>query len=76
MHLDAAGGRGPPPRTRDQDRSPPRAVRCGEVTLTAASRDAAALAIGPLYYRSTIEHAAAGPGLVDAVIAALGTWSD
>jgi AcrR family transcriptional regulator len=47
----------------------------GEITLAIASRDAAALAIGPLYYRGTIERARADPGLIEATIAALGTWS-
>ena len=47
----------------------------GEVSLALPSRHAAALAIGPLYYRSTIERAAPDPGLVDGVIAALGTWT-
>jgi hypothetical protein len=28
-----------------------------------------------MYYRSTIEHAPTGPTLIEAVIAALGTWS-
>jgi AcrR family transcriptional regulator len=47
----------------------------GEVTLTMPSRDAAALAIGPLYYRSTIERGSTDSSLIEAVIAALGTWS-
>jgi hypothetical protein len=33
------------------------------------------MAIGPLHYRGTIERAAAGSELIEAVIAALGTWS-
>ncbi|MFI5761845.1 TetR/AcrR family transcriptional regulator [Streptomyces sp. NPDC051563] len=47
----------------------------GEVTLSLASRNAAALTIGPLYYRSTIEHAPTDPTLIEAAIAALGTWT-
>ncbi|MTD54027.1 TetR family transcriptional regulator [Amycolatopsis sp. RM579] len=47
----------------------------GEITLALTSRDAAALAIGPMYYRSTIEHATADSALIEAIIAALGTWS-
>ena len=46
----------------------------GELTLRVDSRLAAAIAIGPLYYRSTIEHAAIDDPLIDAVIAALGQW--
>ncbi|WP_328615577.1 TetR/AcrR family transcriptional regulator [Amycolatopsis sp. NBC_00355] len=47
----------------------------GEVTLTLTSRNAAAMAIGPMYYRSTIERAPIDSALIDAVVAALGTWS-
>jgi len=47
----------------------------GEIALALPSRDAAALAVGPLYYRSTIERAAAGAGLIEAAIAALGAWT-
>lgn len=47
----------------------------GEVTLAMPSQDAAAMAIGPLYYRSTIERGTADSGFIDAAIAALGTWS-
>ncbi|WP_326949283.1 TetR/AcrR family transcriptional regulator [Amycolatopsis sp. NBC_01307] len=47
----------------------------GELTLALASRNAAALTIGPLYYRSTIEHAPTDATLIDAAIAALGDWS-
>ncbi|MYV54514.1 TetR/AcrR family transcriptional regulator [Streptomyces sp. SID3212] len=46
----------------------------GEVVLGLPSREAAAMVIGPLYYRATIERASAGVGLVDAVIAAVGVW--
>jgi hypothetical protein len=47
----------------------------GELTLAVPSRDAAAMAIGPMYYRSTIERAPADADFIEAVIAALGTWS-
>jgi AcrR family transcriptional regulator len=47
----------------------------GEVTLAVAGRDAAAMAIGPMYYRSTIERTPTDAGLIEATIAALGTWS-
>jgi AcrR family transcriptional regulator len=47
----------------------------GEITLAIPSRDAAAMAIGPLYYRSTIEHSPGDAAFIEAVIAALGTWS-
>ncbi|SDS69208.1 TetR/AcrR family transcriptional regulator [Actinoplanes derwentensis] len=47
----------------------------GEITLAIPSRDAAALAIGPMYYRSTIEHSPTGTNLIEATIEALGTWS-
>jgi AcrR family transcriptional regulator len=47
----------------------------GEITLTLAGHDAAAMTIGPMYYRSTIERAPTGPALIDAAINALGTWS-
>jgi AcrR family transcriptional regulator len=47
----------------------------GEITLALTSRDAAAMTIGPMYYRSTIERAPIDAALVDAAVAALGTWS-
>ncbi|MGI5499220.1 TetR/AcrR family transcriptional regulator [Lentzea sp. CA-135723] len=47
----------------------------GELTPSLPSGDAAALAIGPLHYRATIERAPIGPALIDAAIDALGTWS-
>lgn len=42
--------------------------------LTIDSADAAALLLGPLYYRSTIEHAPVDDSLLDAAVASLGTW--
>jgi hypothetical protein len=47
----------------------------GEITLTLPSQDAAAMTIGPMYYRSTIERAPTDSTLIEAAIAALGTWS-
>lgn len=47
----------------------------GEVVLSLGSRDAAAMTIGALYYRSTIERAPIGPALVEAAVDALGAWS-
>lgn len=47
----------------------------GEITLTLTSRDAAAMTIGPMYYRSTIERAPIDSTLIEAVVAALGAWS-
>ena len=46
----------------------------GEVTLSTDPRSAAALAIGPLHYRSTIEHGAIDADLVAAAVNAVGTW--
>lgn len=47
----------------------------GEITLALTSRDAAAMAIGPMYYRSTIERAQIGSTLIEAAVAGLGAWS-
>ncbi|WP_199444530.1 TetR/AcrR family transcriptional regulator [Umezawaea beigongshangensis] len=47
----------------------------GEITLTLTSRNAAAMTIGPMYYRSTIERAPTDSALIEAAIAALGAWS-
>ena len=47
----------------------------GELTLRVDSKSAAAVTIGPLYYRSTIEHAPIDGSLIDTVIAALGQWT-
>ena len=47
----------------------------GEITLAIPSHHAAALAIGPMYYRSTIEHSPTDSSLIEATIEALGTWS-
>lgn len=47
----------------------------GEITLALTSRNAAAMTIGPMYYRSTIERAPTDPDLIEAAINALGTWA-
>ncbi|MFD9738225.1 TetR/AcrR family transcriptional regulator [Umezawaea sp. NPDC059074] len=47
----------------------------GELTLVLPSDHAAALTIGPLYYRSTIERSAPDTTLVEATLSALGTWT-
>ena len=46
-----------------------------EVTLAMPVHDAAAFLVGPIYYRSTIEHGPAGSTLIEALIAAIGTWT-
>jgi AcrR family transcriptional regulator len=47
----------------------------GEIVLAIPSQNAAAMAIGPMYYRATIERTPTDAGLIEATIAALGTWS-
>lgn len=47
----------------------------GELILRVDSRSAAAITIGPLYYRTTIEHAPIDDSLIKFVIAALGHWT-
>lgn len=49
------------------------AARRGELTKTTGS-DVAATVIGPIYYRATIERAAASPDLIDRCVAAAGEW--
>ena len=46
----------------------------GQLELHIDSAAAAALLLGPLYYRSIIEHAPVDDALLDAVVASLGTW--
>jgi len=48
----------------------------GEVTLRTSARSAAALAIGPIYYRSTIESGTVDDDLIATIVEALGTWHD
>lgn len=47
----------------------------GEVRLRLDVSSAAALLIGPIYYRATIERANSGVELVDVAIEGLGTWT-
>ncbi len=51
------------------------AVARDELTLHLDSRSAAALTLGPLYYRSTIEHGSIDDDLIDATLTALGRWA-
>lgn len=51
-----------------------KAEQLGEVKLHIDSRSAAALAVGPIYYRSTIEHADTDARLIEGSIDSLGTW--
>lgn len=46
----------------------------GEIILASDPLSAAAQAIGPIYYRSTIEHRAIDDDIIDASITSLGTW--
>ncbi|MFC8191244.1 TetR/AcrR family transcriptional regulator [Cellulomonas sp. NPDC057328] len=46
----------------------------GEVDLRTAPRDAAALAIGPLHYRATIERGTTDDDVVATVVDSLGRW--
>lgn len=50
------------------------AQKRGEVALSTDPRSAAALVIGPLQNRSTIERAAIEADLVEAAVNAVGTW--
>jgi AcrR family transcriptional regulator len=47
----------------------------GELILRLDSRSAAAMTMGPLYYRSTIEHAPIDDDLIDTALTALGQWT-
>jgi AcrR family transcriptional regulator len=47
----------------------------GHLELSVASSAAAALLLGPLYYRSTIEHEPVDEPLIEAAIASLGSWA-
>lgn len=52
------------------------AERLGELRPRTDAGTAAALAIGPIYYRATIERAPADPALVARCVAAVGDWVD
>ena len=47
----------------------------GQLELNVDSSAAAAMLLGPLYYRSTIEHTPVDDALLDATVASLGTWT-
>lgn len=47
----------------------------GELDPHVDRQSAAALTLGPLYYRSTIEHAPIDDNLIDATIDAIGRWT-
>jgi len=47
----------------------------GHLTLHVDSSNAAALLLGPLYYRSTIEHRPTDEHLLETAIASLGDWT-
>ncbi|MEV8373596.1 TetR/AcrR family transcriptional regulator [Kribbella sp. NPDC056861] len=51
------------------------AAAAGEVELRTTAQSAAALAIGPIYYRSTIEREPVDSDFIDAAIDSLGVWS-
>jgi AcrR family transcriptional regulator len=46
----------------------------GELSLRADAATAAAMTIGPIYYRATIERAPADAALIERCVAAAGTW--
>jgi AcrR family transcriptional regulator len=50
------------------------AQRQGELTMRADEAAAAALVIGPIYYRATIERAPSDASLIDHCVAAAGDW--
>jgi AcrR family transcriptional regulator len=52
------------------------AAAAGEVQLRTTVQSAAALAVGPIYYRSTIEHEPVDSDFIDAAIDSLGVWRD
>ncbi|MCK6066400.1 MULTISPECIES: TetR/AcrR family transcriptional regulator [Microbacterium] len=51
------------------------AEQAGELSLRGEPSDAAALAIGPLYYRATIERAPADAALIERCVDAVGVWT-
>lgn len=50
------------------------AERLGELSLAVAPEAGAALAIGPIYYRATIERASADTALIERCVASVGDW--
>jgi AcrR family transcriptional regulator len=51
------------------------AQRSGELQLEVEPDAVAALTIGPIYYRATIEHATSDPDTIERCISQLGTWT-
>jgi AcrR family transcriptional regulator len=51
------------------------AERLGELSLRAEPEPSAALAIGPIYYRATIERASADAALIERCVASVGEWT-
>jgi len=51
------------------------AEQAGELSLRGEPSDAAALAIGPLYYRATIERTPADAALIECCVDAVGAWT-
>jgi AcrR family transcriptional regulator len=51
------------------------AAEDGELALSREAAAAAALTLGPLYYRATIEHAPCDASLIEAAIASVGDWT-
>lgn len=52
------------------------AERVGELRLGVEPDEAAALLIGPLYYRATVARLPTGADLIERSVAALGEWTD
>ena len=52
-----------------------KAATTGQLELRVDVSAAAAMLVGPLYYRSTIEHAPVDAPLIEAAISSLGTWA-
>ncbi|MBT2503575.1 TetR/AcrR family transcriptional regulator [Curtobacterium sp. ISL-83] len=50
------------------------AEQCGELVTTSALSDAAALAVGPIYYRATIERASIDGETIERCVQAVGHW--
>jgi AcrR family transcriptional regulator len=52
------------------------AEQAGEVSLRGDVAATAAMTVGPLYYRATIEHAAADDALIEHCVESVGEWVD
>ena len=51
------------------------AEQLGELELQTDPQAGAALTIGPIYYRATIEHSTTGPETIEHLVASLGNWN-